>query len=433
MVNKMSIALCLVGLLILLMFIQVPIGFALAISSTVAFLAYKVPVHILAQNLYGGVSSFTWIAIPMFIFAGNLMSKGGLSRRLVNFSESILGNVRGGLGMTTIFASAFFASISGASPATCAAIGSVMVPEMDKRGYPENFAAGIAASGGVLGVLIPPSISFVAYGVLAQVSVGKLFLAGIIPGIFTALVMVLMTWFLAGKYLKGQKGNSGQSFSFINVFRTGAKGFFSLLAPLIILGGIYMGIFTPTESAVVAVFYGFAVGLFYKEMNWKNFWECVHATVVTTGTLAIIWAAAASYSYILTISNIAQNTVLAFQAVSDNAIIVVLLLSAIVLVLGCFINSMGMIILLTPIFVPILKSVGFDPMVFGILFVMLCEIGYLTPPVGTNLFVARTLVKDADVLEIAGVCIPYMVCLYVMMLFFLFFPEIVQFIPNLMQ
>lgn len=429
----MSIAIVLVGLLLFLMFIQVPIGFALVISSAVAFTVYNVPIHILAQNLYTGVSSFTWIAIPMFILAGNLMSRGGLSRRLVNFSEAILGTIRGGVGMTTIFASAFFASISGASPATCAAIGSVMVPEMKKRNYPEKFAAGIAASGGVLGVLIPPSISFVAYGVLAQVSVAKLFLAGIIPGILTAMVMVVVTYLLAGKYLKGDAGNSGNRFSLRQVFQTGCQGFFSLMAPVLILGGIYMGIFTPTESAVVAVFYGLAVGLFYRELDWEGFWECVRATVATTGTLAIIWAAAASYSYILTISNVAQNTVIAFQGISSSPIVVVLLLSAIVVVLGCFINSMGMIILLTPIFVPILKSVGFDPMVFGILFVLLCEIGYLTPPVGTNLFVARALVQKADVLEIATVCIPYMICLYAMMLFFLFFPEVVSFIPNLMD
>lgn len=429
----MTIAIILVGLLLLLMFLQVPIGFALAISSAVAFTTYNVPVHVLAQNLYTGVSSFTWIAIPMFIFAGNLMSHGGLSRRLVNFSEAILGTIRGGLGMTTIFASAFFASISGASPATCAAIGSIMVPEMKKRNYPEKFAAGIAASGGVLGVLIPPSISFVAYGVLAQVSVAKLFLAGIIPGILTALVMVVITHLLAKKYLKDDDGKSIERFSFRRVVQTGVQGFFSLMAPILILGGIYMGIFTPTESAAIAVFYGLIVGIFYRELDWEGFWTCVRDTIVTTGTLAIIWAAAASYSYILTISNIAQNTVVAFQGISSNPIIVVLLLSVIVLVLGCFINSMGMIILLTPIFVPILKSVGFDPLVFGVLFVMMCEIGYLTPPVGTNLFVARTLVQKADVLEIATVCIPYMICLYVMMLVFTLCPEIVQFLPNMMK
>jgi len=419
--------------LLLLIFLQVPIGFALAITSVVSFVYYQVPVEILAQNLYSGLNSFTWIAIPMFIFAGNLMTGGGLSRRLVAVAESIVGNIKGGLGVTTIYACAFFAAISGASPATTAAIGSIMIPEMKKRNYPERFAAAVSASGGVLGVLIPPSISFVAYGVLAQVSVAKLFLAGVVPGLLVATVMAVVTYFLAkNKYLKGVDDTTGEKFSFIKMLKSIKTGFWSLMAPVIILGGIYLGIFTPTESAVVAVFYGFIVGILYKELNWNSFWECVKATIITTGSLAIIWAAAASYSYVLTISGIAQTTVAYFLSISSNPIVIVLLLSLIVLVLGCFINSMGMIILLTPIFVPILNSVGFDLLAFGVLFVMMCEIGYLTPPVGTNLFVARSLVQNTDVLHIALVCIPYMIVLYVLMVVFLLFPEIITFIPNLM-
>jgi len=418
--------------LLLLIFLQVPIGFALAITSVISFTYYQVPVEILAQNLFSGLNSFTWIAIPMFIFAGNLMTNGGLSRRLVAVAESIVGNIKGGLGITTIFASAFFAAISGASPATTAAIGSIMIPEMKKRSYPERFAAGVSASGGVLGVLIPPSISFVAYGVLAQVSVSKLFLAGVVPGILVATVMAVVTYFLAKKYLKGVNDTSGEKFSIIKVLKSIKVGFWSLMAPVMILGGIYLGVFTPTESAVIAVFYGIIVGILYKELNWSNFWECVKATIITTGSLAIIWAAAASYSYVLTISGIAELTVSSFQSMTSSPIITVLLLSLIVLVLGCFINSMGMIILLTPIFVPILNAVGFDLLAFGVLFVMMCEIGYLTPPVGTNLFVARSLVQNTDVLHIALVCIPYMICLYALMIVFLLFPEIITFIPNLM-
>lgn len=418
--------------LLLLIFLQVPIGFALAITSVISFTYYQVPVEILAQNLFSGLNSFTWIAIPMFIFAGNLMTNGGLSRRLVAVAESIVGNIKGGLGITTIFASAFFAAISGASPATTAAIGSIMIPEMKKRSYPERFAAGVSASGGVLGVLIPPSISFVAYGVLAQVSVSKLFLAGVVPGILVATVMAVVTYFLAKKYLKGVNDTSGEKFSIIKVLKSIKVGFWSLMAPVMILGGIYLGVFTPTESAVIAVFYGIIVGILYKELNWSNFWECVKATIITTGSLAIIWAAAASYSYVLTISGIAELTVSSFQSMTSSPIITVLLLSLIVLVLGCFINSMGMIILLTPIFVPILNAVGFDLLAFGVLFVMICEIGYLTPPVGTNLFVARSLVQNTDVLHIALVCIPYMICLYALMIVFLLFPEIITFIPNLM-
>ncbi|MCY4496236.1 MAG: TRAP transporter large permease [Rhodospirillaceae bacterium] len=411
--------------LIFLMFAKVPIGFAIGIVSLLAFAIYDLPQQILAQRFYTGMASQTWIAIPLFIFAGTLMGCGGLSRRIVNFSDAVIGHVRGGLGITTIFSCAFFSAISGASPATAAAIGSIMIPEMKNKQYPEKLAAGITASGGVLGVLIPPSIILIAYGVLAEVSIAKLFMGAMIPGALLALTMMFVTYVMARHTVPAE-----QTFTLTQVFVTLYRGFLSLLAPVIILGGIYLGVFTPTESAVIAVVYGIIVGFVYRELTLRDIAEAIRSTVVTTGTLAIIWAAAASYSYVLTLSGITQNIALAITGVSTEPFIVLTMISVLVVVLGCYINAMGMVILLTPIFVPILNAIGYDLIAFGVIFTMMCEVGYITPPVGTNLFVVKSLCEEADILEISRVVIPYILALYALVLTFVVFPESILYLPN---
>jgi C4-dicarboxylate transporter, DctM subunit len=412
--------------LILLMFAKVPIGFAIGIVSLVAFFIYDLPVQILAQRFYTGMASQTWIAIPLFIFAGTLMGRGGLSRRIVNFSEAVIGHINGGLGITTIFSCAFFAAISGASPATAAAIGSIMIPEMKNKGYPERLAAGITASGGVLGVLIPPSIILIAYGILAEVSIAKLFMGAMVPGALLSMALMFVTYVMARHAVPAT-----QSFSLKNVFVTFYRGFLSLLAPVFILGGIYLGIFTPTESAVMAVVYGIIIGLIYRELTLHDIAEAIQSTVVTTGTLAIIWAAASSYSYVLTLSGITQGIAASIVSVSTDPIIVLLMISVLVVVLGCYINAMGMVILLTPIFVPILNSVGYDLVAFGIIFTMMCEVGYITPPVGTNLFVVKSLCEKTDILEISRVVIPYILAIYALILGLIVFPGAILYLPNM--
>ena len=412
--------------LILFMFAKVPIGFAIGIVSLLAFVIYDLPIQILAQRFYTGMASQTWIAIPLFIFAGTLMGRGGLSRRIVNFSEAVIGHVKGGLGITTIFSCAFFAAISGASPATAAAIGSIMIPEMKSKGYPEKLAAGITASGGVLGVLIPPSIILIAYGILAEVSIAKLFMGAMIPGILLSMALMFVTYVMARHAVPAT-----QKFSLKQVFVAFYRSFLSLLAPVFILGGIYLGIFTPTESAVMAVVYGIVIGLIYRELTLREIAGALHSTVITTGTLAIIWAAASSYSYVLTLSGITQNIAMSIASVSTDPFVVLLMISVMVVVLGCYINAMGMVILLTPIFVPILSSIGYDLIAFGIIFTMMCEVGYITPPVGTNLFVVKSLCEKTDILEISRVVIPYILAIYALIIGFVVFPEVILYLPNL--
>lgn len=414
--------------LLLLIFIKVPIGIALGIISLIVFKMYSLPVMEVAHQFYSGVDSFTWISIPLFVLAGNLMASGGLSRRIVEFSQSLLGHIRGGLGITTIFACSFFAAISGSSPATVAAIGTVMIPEMKKAGYTERFAAAISASGGVLGILIPPSITMIAYGILAGVSIRKLFIGGIIPGIITSIIMMFVTFWYAGREVGFHVEHS---FSMRRVFKTFKRGFLSLMAPVVILGGIYAGIFTATESAAVAVLYGLVIGLLYRELNSKEILKTLKDTSITVGTLAVIWAASASYSYVLTISGITEAATGLITSISGNPITIVLLLNVVVIILGCFINAMGMIIMLTPIFVPILNTVGFDLFTFGIIFTVSCEIGFLTPPVGTNLFMAKSLCENTDIMEISKAVLPYIVILCLMIIFFTIFPQTINFLPNL--
>lgn len=415
------------GLLLVLMFAKVPIGFAIGIVSLLTFLYYEIPTQILAQKFYTGMSSFTWVAIPLFILAGTIMAKGGLSERIVRFAESLIGGVRGGLGITAIFASAFFSAISGSSPATAAAIGSLMMPAMEDRKYPEKLAAGIVAAGGVLGVLIPPSIILIAYGVLAEVSITRLFIGAMIPGLLLAGVMMIVTYFMAR--------NTAQTAEAFSIRRVGAsfyRGFWSLMAPVVILGGIYLGIFTPTESAVVAVVYGTAVGFIYRELNIKDLAEALKKAVVVTGSLAILWAAAASYSYALTLSGITQSVAQSIIGISGDPIVILALISVLVVVLGCFINAMGMVILLTPIFVPIIEAIQFDLVAFGVIFTIMCEIGFITPPVGTNLFVVKSLCKEADILEISAVVVPFIGVLYAVVFVCAVFPELILFLPNML-
>lgn len=418
-------AIAFAGFLLVLMFIKVPIGFAIGIVSMLTFLYYGIPTQILAQKFYTGMSSFTWVSIPLFILAGTIMAKGGLSERIVRFADSLIGRIKGGLGITTIFSSAFFAAISGSSPATAAAIGSLMMPAMEKRNYPEKLAAAIVASGGVLGVLIPPSIILIAYGVLAEVSITRLFIGAMIPGLLLAAVMMVVTFFMA----RGT-GQTSEPFSIRQVGKTFFQGFLSLMAPVVILGGIYLGIFTPTESAVIAVFYGTAIGFIYRELNFRDLSEAVKRAVVVTGSLSILWAAAASYSYALTLSGITQSVAQSIIGVSGNPIVILMLISILVVVLGCFINAMGMIILLTPIFVPIIQAIQFDLVAFGIIFTIMCEIGFITPPVGTNLFVVKSLCKDTDILEISIVVLPYILVLYAVVLVCILFPGLILFLPN---
>ena len=415
-------------LLFIFVMIKIPIGISLGLASLVYYLISGLSLAALAQQFYTGLDSFALIAIPLFILAGSLMEKGGLSKRLARVADASIGKIEGGMGMATILASSFFAAISGSGPATTAAVGGVMVPEMEKRNYHRVYAAAVAASGGVLGILIPPSLTFIVYGVIADLSIGKLFIAGVIPGVIFTLFLMTMAHLLA----RGKGFMSGEVFSPRRLVRSFGEAAWSLMAPVIILGGIYGGLFTPTESAAVAVVYGLIVGVFiYRELKVRDLLSSLESSAKLTGALAIIWVSASAFGNVVALNNIPQMVASYILGKTQNPLAILVIISLLLVLLGMIINAIAMIVILTPILLPVIQQVGIDPYFFGVFFTIMCEIGFLTPPVGTNLFVAMGLAK-CSVEQISKAVIPFILVLYGGAILISLFPQICLFLPNYM-
>ena len=418
------------GLFVLFLLLGMPIAVALGIASVWTIQKYTtVNLSIAPQVMFKAVDSFPLMAIPFFILAGNVMSRGGISRRLVNFASSLVGSVTGGLAHVSIFASMFFAAISGSSPATTAAIGAVMVPEMEKKGYDKEFSAAVVAAAGTVGVIIPPSIPMVLYAVLAGVSVGRLFLTGFGPGILMGVLMMIVAYFISKK--NGYAGTEKATFSQgLIAFK---DSFFALLMPFIILGGIYGGIFTPTEAAAVAVLYGILVGLFvYRELKLKEIPEIIFSSAVGSAVIMFLISTANLFGWFLVREMIPQRLAEAVVSLTTNSYIVLLLINLFLLVVGTFINTTAAIILVTPILLPILVKVGIDPLFMGIVMIVNLAVGMITPPVGLCLFVACNLAKiSLDRLTVA--ILPFLVILIVAIFLVTYVPAISMFLPNLLM
>lgn len=381
----------LIATLFVLLLIGAPIAFSLGISSLAALVVQgDLPLSVIPQRLFTSTDSFVLLAVPFFVLAGELMQNGGISRRLVNFANCLLGWVSGGLALVSIASSAFFAAISGSSAATTAAIGSIMYPEMLKRQYKSDFAAAVQAVGGTLGVVIPPSIPLIIYGVITGTSVGDLFLGGIVPGILGAVAYMAVAWKISKKHGYMVEERS----SFTQTWKAFVDAFWGLLMPVIILGGIYGGVFTPTEAAVVAVVYAIFVGAFiYKELDFKNFYHIFVKAGLTSAMIMLLIATASVFTWIMTINTIPQaigSTILSF---TGNKIILLLLINFVFLVVGMFLDTVAIILLLTPIFFPIVTQLGMDPVHFGVMAVFNLAVGQMTPPFGVCLFVSSGITR----------------------------------------
>lgn len=410
-----------------LIVIGVPIAIALGLSSMITMMIHShVPVMVLVQKAYSGLDTFTLMAIPFFILAGNVMSQGGVSTRLVALASIFFGRYTGGLAQVSTAACTFFGAISGSAPATTAAIGSVMVGPMKAKGYSTPFAAACVAASGVIGLLIPPSINMVLYGVITGASIGKMFLGGIIPGLIMSAALMIVNYTVAKKHgFVGEEPPTGAQ-----AWKAVRESFFAMLMPVIILGGIYAGIFTPTEAAVVAAFYGLVVGVFiYRELTWEKLGAVMMNTAKSSAIIMILVSLAHCFSYLLASEQIPQAIGQMMLGISREPNVLLIMICISLLIVGTFLDNAVAVVLMTPILFPIIESVGIDPVFFGVLLVLTLAIGQITPPVGLCLFVACNI-ANITIEKLSVACIPYLFIMFLVMLIILFFPELTLFIPN---
>ncbi len=405
--------------LIACLVLTVPIGFSLGIAS-LAYILYThhLTLDFIAQNMVTGCDSFPTMAIPFFIFAGELMGGGGISKRLLNLASVFFGRISSGLAIITVVVCMFFAAISGSGPATVAAVGGMVVPTMLEKGYDRKFVLALIAAAGSIGVIIPPSIPMVIYAVTTNSSVSSLFLAGFVPGILIGLVLIGYSYFFAKK--QGYKGNT-EPFSWSRAWRELKEGFWAILSPVIILGGI----FTPTEAAAVSVIYSLIVGCFiYKELDLKKLLDVTRNACETTASILIVIGCAAGFSKVLTLGRI--PTTVASGMLSTDSVILILLL-----IVGCFMETLCAIMSLAPILFPVVTSLGVDPIHFGIIMVVNLAIGFITPPLGVNLFVASR-VGEAMLDQVIKGIVPFLILMIVTLMVITYIPAVSLFLPNML-
>ena len=406
------------------------IGVGLALSSAIVLYAIiDMPLIVVVQRMFTSVDSFSFMAVPFFMLAGAFMSAGGVTKRIVDFSMALVGALAGGLALVVAVAGMFFAALSGSSAATTAAIGSAMIDEMEKRGYPRSFAAAVVASGGTVGIVIPPSITMVVYGSIANTSIADLFLGGFAPGILVGLSMCLVSWIIAKK--QGYKGE-GQ-FSIMRALRSFRECFWALMMPVIILGGIYGGIFTPTEAAAVAAVYGALVGFFvYKELTFKDIPKTLLSAAYNTTMIMFVVGAANVFGWILTNAQVPHALAQNFTHLTNSPIVFLMLVNVLLLFIGTLINASAAVVILTPILLPVALSMGIDPMFFGVLMVVNLAIGCITPPVGLDLFIVSSI-TGISIDKVTAKVMPYLLILLVDLVILTYIPSIITFLPNMLR
>ena len=410
----------------ILLLLNVPIAFSLLISSLIAVVYGGFPVVVVIQRAITSTDSFILLAIPFFMIAGNLMGTGGISKRLISFANSSVGFIRGGLAHVNIVTSMLFAGITGAAVADTSAVGAIIIPAMKKEKYNDSFTAAVTGSSSVIGVIIPPSIPFVIYGVITGVSVGRLFMAGIIPGVLIGFSQMVISYFHAKKYNEGQV----KRFSFKGFFLSFKESILALLMPVIILGGIIIGVVTPTEAAVLATIYALLIGFFaYKELSLKVMPLLLLESAKTAATVMFMIAGAYLYGWIITSDQIPQKVVSLILSLTSSPSVVLFIFVTIYYITGMFIDLGASIILLVPVLFPVTQALGIDPLLFGVVTVMALAVGLVTPPVGACLFISCEI-ADVSLMSGAKSAIPFIIGIFIILFLVILFPELALFIPN---
>jgi tripartite ATP-independent transporter DctM subunit len=419
-----------IGVLIFLFLTGLPLAFALGITGLVFMVltwGTSVNVGIIAQRLFYGVNNFVILAIPLFILVGKLMNTGGITDRIFRFANLLVGHWRGGLGQVNVLASMIFAGTSGLAVADTAGLGIVEIKAMRDAGYDDDFSAAITGASSTVGPIIPPSVPLVIYGILANASIGRLLIGGLVPGILVGLLLMAMVAFYALRkgYPVSKKSSRRELWAGLK------KAIGPGLTPFILIGGMLSGMFTPTEAAAIAVLYAFILSFFvYREITLRDFWRLLKETAVETAIITFIIACAMFYGWVLIRSRVPIVLLEAFTSVSTNPLVVLFILNLFLLLIGCFMDTTAAICILVPILAPLLAKVGIDPVHFGLIMVLNLMIGLLTPPYGMNLFILSKI-TGLSPLRIARSSLPFFIPLLVALAIITIFPPVVTFLPNL--
>ncbi|MBF7097288.1 TRAP transporter large permease [Alkalibacter mobilis] len=414
---------------IILIFFGLPVAFSLGTSSLIYLLLEDIPLTIMAQKMYAGLDSFTLVSIPGFILAGNLMNTGGITKRIIDFANSILGHIRGGLSLANIGASMLFAGISGTALADTASIGAMLIPAMKEEGYEADFSAAVTASSSTVGPIIPPSLPMIIAGTLTGISVGKLFLAGALPGILLGVSMMVVSYIISIKrnHPKGERKSIGF------ILRSFKDAIWAIGLTALILVGILSGVFTPTEASIMAVVYAVIVGLFvYKDLKLKQIPGAIIDSIKMSAAIMILVGFANLFAWILASEQIPQMIAQGILSISTNPIIVILLLNLLLLFVGTFMETIAALIILFPVLLPVAVSVGMDPIQFGVMAVLNLVIGLTTPPVGVCLFVAGGI-ADVGLVKLSKAVIPFLLVSLAVLMLVSFVPAISMFLPGLIK
>ncbi len=422
--------LILLGSFFIMIFLRFPIAYAVALSSILCLLSQGLPLTTICQQMVKGINSFSLMAVPFFITMGCLMGSGGISEKLIALANACVGWMRGGMAMVNIVASYFFGGISGSAAADTASLGSLLIPMMVDQGYDGDFSTAVTITSSCEGLLVPPSHNMVIYATTAGgISVGSLFLAGYIPGAVLALSLMI------GSYIISVKRNypKGEPFSVKNLLKQLSVSFWALAAVLIVVVGVVCGVFTATESAAIAVVYSLIVSVYiYKGLDWKGVWNELENCINTLSIVLILIATSSIFGFCLTRLHVPDMAANAIIGLTNNPILIALLLNLILLVLGCIMDMSPIILIATPILLPIAQSIGIDPIQFGIMVILNCGIGLLTPPVGAVLFIGSAVAK-IPMEKVVKATLPFYLCMIITLLLVTFVPAISMFIPNLLK